>query len=119
MLPNDKYPISQCEPLIRIVRDGSIQRGMSDRYARRSRDHPSNVLIGTIPQLNAERHLRWDVVQVRIGELPKQFVHSEVRFGGNAPQPFAFIAQLFEQAERMELAVIVVPSCHVNKMRTS
>ena len=97
MLPNDKYPIAQREPLIGIVRDRRVERSMPDRYARRSRDHPPNLLIRTIPQLNAEWHLRRDVVQVRIGELSKQFVHPEVRFGGSAPQAFTFLPELFEQ----------------------
>ena len=67
MLPNDKYPIAQREPLIRIVRDRRVERSMPDRYARRSRDHPPNLLIGMIPQLDAEWQMRGDVVQVRVG----------------------------------------------------
>ncbi len=62
MLPYDKYPIAKCEPLIRIVRDGSIERCVSDRYTSRGSDHPPNVLIGAIPQLNAQWHLRRNVV---------------------------------------------------------
>jgi hypothetical protein len=31
MMPNDKYPVAQRETLIRIVRDRSVERCMSDR----------------------------------------------------------------------------------------
>ncbi len=38
MLPNNKYPIPQREPLTRIIRDRRIQRGVSDRNASRRRN---------------------------------------------------------------------------------
>jgi hypothetical protein len=74
MLPNHEYPIPQREPLLRIIRDGRIQRSMSDRNARRCRNHPSNMLIGLIPHLDPEGEVAGDVVEVRIGELPQKFI---------------------------------------------
>ena len=67
MLANDKYPITQRETLIRIVRDRGVKRGMSNRNARRRRDDSTDVLVGTIPQFHAERQMRGDVVQVWVG----------------------------------------------------
>ena len=85
MLPNQEYPISQCEPLIGIIRNRRIQRSMPDRNAGRRRNHPSNMLLRVVPHLNAEGEVAGNVVEVRIGELPKQFIHSEVRRRAGAP----------------------------------
>ena len=85
MLPNNQYPIPQGEPLIRIIRNRRIQRRMPDRNASRRRNHPSNMLLRLIPHLNAEGEVAGNVVEVRIGELPKQFIHSEVRRRASAP----------------------------------
>ena len=85
MLPNHLYPIPQREPLIRIIRNRGIHRGMAHDYARRRRNHPSNMLIRLIPHLNPEGEVAGNVVEVRIGELPKQFIHSEARRRARAP----------------------------------
>jgi hypothetical protein len=66
---------------------------------------PSNVLCVLIPQLHPVRHVG-DVVQVRVGQFSEQSVHAAIEHGGRAPQLLGFRAQLFEQAERVELAVI-------------
>ena len=55
MLPNDLYAVSQCEPLVWMGRNRSIQRGMSDRNARSRRDNPPNVLVMAIPKFNPKR----------------------------------------------------------------
>ena len=52
MLP--KYPIPQREPLIRIIRNRRIHRGVSDHNACRRRNHPANVLIRLVPHLDPE-----------------------------------------------------------------
>ena len=85
MLPNHEYPIPQREPLLRIIRNRRIQRSVPNRHTRRRRNHPANVLIRLIPHLDPEGEVAGDVVEVRIGELPKQFVHSEVRRRACAP----------------------------------
>jgi hypothetical protein len=65
MLPNHQYPIPQREPLIRIIRNCRIHRSVPHRNARRRRNYPPN---------DPEGQVAWDVVQVRIGELPKQII---------------------------------------------
>jgi hypothetical protein len=67
MLPNHQYPIPQREPLIRIIRNRCIHRGVPDRNARRRGDHPANMLVRLVPHLDAEGEVTWDVMQVRIG----------------------------------------------------
>ena len=69
MLPNHEYPIPQCEPLIRIIRNRRVQRCMADRNASRCRNYPSNALIRLVLHLNAEGEVARDVMQVRIGQL--------------------------------------------------
>jgi hypothetical protein len=71
MLPNHEYPIPQREPLIWIIRYRRIHRRMADRHARRRRNHPPNMLIGLVPHLDPKGEVAWDVVEVRISELPK------------------------------------------------
>ena len=85
MLPDYQYPIPQREPLIGIIRNRRIQRNMPDRNAGRRRNHPSNMLLRLVPHLNAAGEVAGNVVEVRIGELPKQFIHSEVRRRAGAP----------------------------------
>ena len=80
MLPNHQYPIPQREPLIRIIRNRRIHRGMADRHACRRRDHPPNMLIGLVPHLDPKGQVAWDVVQVRVGQLAQKFIDAE-----NAP----------------------------------
>jgi hypothetical protein len=64
---------------------------LPQRDTPRCGDEPSNVL--PVPNLDAEG---WLAGNVRIGQLPKQFVYSEVCSGGSAPEAFAFASQLFE-----------------------
>jgi hypothetical protein len=65
MLSYDQRPIPQREPLIRIIHDRRVKR-------MRVQSH--------IPHLNAKGEVAGDVVQVRIGRLPKQFVNAEISF---------------------------------------
>ena len=62
MLPNNLYPIPQREPLIGVVRNRCIHRRMSDRNARRRRNHPANMLIRLVPHLDPEGEVVRDVV---------------------------------------------------------
>jgi hypothetical protein len=101
MLPNHQYPIPQREPLIGIIRNRGIHRSMSNCNACRRRNHPPNMLIRLVPHLDPKRQVAGDVVQIRIGELPKQFIHSEVRRRASAPQALRRIAQLLKRAQRM------------------
>ena len=101
MLPNHEYPIPQREPLIGKVRNRRIHRSKSDRNARRRRNHPSDMLIRLVPHLDPEGEVAWDVVEIWIGQLPKQFIHSEVRLGACAPKALRRIAQLFKHAQRV------------------
>jgi len=63
MLPNHEYPIPQREPLLRIIRNRCIHRRVSDRNARRRRNHPPNMLIRLVPHLDPEGEVAGDVVQ--------------------------------------------------------
>jgi hypothetical protein len=67
MLPNHEDPIPQREPLIGMIRNRRIHRGMSDRNASRRRDNPPNMLIRLVPHLDAKGEVARDVVEVRIG----------------------------------------------------
>ena len=50
MLPDHEYPIPQREPLIRIIRNRRIHRGMADRNACRRRNHsPVEVAEAGLP----------------------------------------------------------------------
>jgi hypothetical protein len=60
MLPNHEYPIPQREPLIWIIRDRRIHRGMADRNASRRRNHPPNMLIRLVPHLDPEGEVAGD-----------------------------------------------------------
>jgi hypothetical protein len=111
MLPNHQYPIPQREPLIRIVRNRRINRGMADCNARRRRNHLPNILI---PHLDAEGQVAGDVVEVWIGELAQQFIDAEVSRRACAPKALRRIAQLLKHAKRVQLTVRLV---HENKMR--
>ncbi len=80
---------------------------MPDGDARRGGDYPPDVLVVPVPQLDAKGKVRGDVVEVGVRQLAKQSVHSEIEVGGRAPQMSAFLAELFEQPEGVELAVAV------------
>jgi hypothetical protein len=56
-------------------------------------------------------------VQVRICQFAEEGIHKEIELGGGAPLLLGFRAQLFERAERVELAVIWVRR-HMNIKRT-
>jgi hypothetical protein len=45
MLPDHEYPIPQREPLIGIIRNRCVHRGVSDRHACRRRDHISLCIL--------------------------------------------------------------------------
>ena len=98
MLPNYKYPVPQCEPLIGIIRNRSIHRSMANRHASRRGDHPANMLIRLVPHLDTKGEVAGNVVEVRIGELPQQFIHSEVCFRTSAPKTLRCFAQLLKHA---------------------
>jgi hypothetical protein len=85
MLPNKQYPVAQREPLLRIIRNRRIHRSMPDRNASRRRNHLSNMLIGLIPHLDPKGEVAGNVVEVRIGELPKPLIHPEIRFRAGTP----------------------------------
>ena len=68
---------------------------MSNSSARGCRNNPSNVLIVAVPQI----------------------INTEIGLGGLAPKLLAFVAEVFEQAERVELAIFGGLT-HENKMRT-
>jgi hypothetical protein len=76
MLPYHQYPIPQREPLLRIIRNRRIQTATLA---------PANMLIRLIPHLDAKGEVAGDVVEIGIGQLPQQFIHSEVRFRASAP----------------------------------
>src|SRR5271169_1966538 len=55
-----------------MVGDRHIKRGMAHRHARRSRDHPADMLVVAVPHFHPERQVGGNVVQVGIGELAQQ-----------------------------------------------
>jgi len=73
------------------------------------------MLIRLVPHLDPEGEVARNVVQVRIGQLPKQLIHSEIRFRASTPQALRCLAQLFKYGQGVELAVTFV---HENIMRT-
>ena len=64
------------------------------------------MLVVAVPHFDAERQAHGDVVEIRIGQFAEQFIHPEVEVRGRTPQVLAFGAELFEQTERMELAIV-------------
>jgi hypothetical protein len=54
MLSYNKYPVAQRELLAWITRNSSVKRGMPNRDAGRRSDHRASVLVGAIPQFDAE-----------------------------------------------------------------
>ena len=88
MLPNYKYPVPQCEPLIGIIRNRGIHRSMANRHASRRGDHPANMLIRLVPHLDPKGEVARDVMQVRISQLAQKFIHAEVRFQLAPQRPF-------------------------------
>ena len=80
---------------------------MTNRNAARCRNHPPDVLIVPIPQVDTERQVRLDVMQVRIGKLPKQIINAEMKLGGRAPKLPALRTEFFKQAEGFKLATAI------------
>jgi hypothetical protein len=68
MLPDEHYPLSQCEMLARPVRYGCIERRLSNCDATRRGDGPPDMLRVPLPQHDAEAHVG-DVMRVRIRQL--------------------------------------------------
>jgi len=82
MLPNNQYPIQQRETLIRIIRNRCIQRGMSDRDARRRRNHPPNMLIRLIPHLHAKMDYHGSSDDLKSLRNPSCINHAELTMYG-------------------------------------
>ena len=112
-LPNHEYPIPQREPLIRIIRNRRVHRGMSNRNASRRRSHPPNMLIRLVPHLDAKGEVAGDVVEVRISKLAQKFIDAEVRLRACAPYSLRCFAQLLRHAQRVQLTIRLV---HENRM---
>lgn len=108
MLANDQGAVAQSEALAGIGSDSGIERRVPDGDARRCCDYPPDVLVVAVPQLDAERQLRRDVVKIGIGQLAQKRVHAVVEIGRRAPQLAAFGAEPFEQPERVELTFIPI-----------
>mgnify|MGYP001367935338 CR=1 FL=1 len=64
------------------------------------------MLVGPVPQLNAEGGSGRDVVKVGIGQLADQPVDAVIELRGCAPKRAAFGSQLLDEPERMELALV-------------
>ena len=85
MLPDYQYPIPQHEPLIGIIRNRRIQRSMANRNAGHAAI-THRICCSDWSHISTRKgRLRGNVVEVWIGELPKQFIHSEVRRRAGAP----------------------------------
>ena len=91
---------------MRPVCDCRIKGRVPHRDRTRCGDDPANMVGVPVPQLDAEAHVG-DVVQIGIGELAECSVYLAVEVGRRVPMQAAFSAQLFEQAKRMELAVVL------------
>jgi hypothetical protein len=113
ILPN--HHISQREPLIRIIRNCCIHRGMSNCNTRRRSNHPPNMLIRSVPHLDPEGEVARDVVEVWVGQLPEQLIHSKVRRRACTPKALRCFAKLLQHSQRMELTFVLV---HENTSRT-
>ena len=85
MLSYNKYPVAQCETLARIVGNRRIKGGVSNCDTRRRGDDPADMLLGAVPHFYPEGQVAQNVVQVRIGKLPKHCIDTKVRLGGRAP----------------------------------
>ena len=106
MLSNEHDALPESEAFVRPVCDCGIESRMAYCDRTGCSDDPANVVGMLIPQLDAEAHVR-DVVQVGIGELTKRAVDLAVKIGRRVPMQAAFPAELFQQAKRMELAVVL------------
>ena len=65
--------------------------------------------------LDPKGEIARDVVQVRICQLPQQFIDPEVRFRASAPKTLRCLAQLLQHAQRVQLTIRLV---HENEERT-
>jgi hypothetical protein len=74
MLPNNKYSVAQCEPLIGVIGYRGVESSVRDRDARRRGDDPTDVPIVSVPQFDAEGQSRRDVVKVGIAMIRIPFV---------------------------------------------
>ena len=63
------------------------------------------MLIRSVPHLDPKGEVAWNVVQVRIGQLTQQFVHSKVGRRASTPQALRCLAQLLKYGQGVELAV--------------
>ena len=106
MLANDQHAVAEREALLRVVGNGGVESGVCDRDARRRGDDPANVLGVSIPYFDAERELRRNVVKVGVRQLAQQGVDAVIKVRGCAPKPAGFGAELFEQSQCVELAVV-------------
>lgn len=105
MFADDHDALPEREAFVRPVRDGRVESRMPNGDRTCCGDDPANMVRLLIPQLDAEAHVR-NVVQVRIGELAKCAVDLAVQIGRCVPMQAALLAQLFQQAKRVELAIL-------------
>ena len=98
----------------RVIGDRGVEGRMPDGDARRSRHDPPDVLI-SVPHFDPKGQAGGDVVQVRVRQLAQKLVHAEIGIRRRAPEAFALLAELFEEAERVELAVIRCVAAHAER----
>ncbi len=68
VLANDLDAVAKREPLIRIGRDGRVERRMPDNNAG-SRNDPPNVLVVAVPKFGPKR-LDSAIMCLKDGEIP-------------------------------------------------
>jgi hypothetical protein len=107
MLADEHNPVSKRKALMRPLLDRRFERSVREDDRARSCDRPPDVVCVPFPQLNAIAHIG-DVVEVGICELPQQLVHAEIELRGAAPKLACLGTQMLQEAERMELAALVV-----------
>jgi hypothetical protein len=82
MLSNHLYPIPQREPLIGIISYRRIHCSVPDRNARRCGNHPSNMLIRSVPHLDPEGEIAWDEAVMGWFDCHRwEFTIGKLRFG--------------------------------------
>ena len=75
---------------------------MSNRDTRRSRDHPADMPVVSVPHLHPKGQVRRDVMEVGIGELAQQFIDAEIKLGGRAPKGLCTRCEAALAAERVK-----------------